>query len=223
MTARRTSTPRSERDELAEHAEKWATFVLANILWAILSIPLVTLPAATAGLFAFMSERARGRQPDFFRTFFGAMRRFWLKAGILTIIDLLVGGLVVLNAVIFPQMNIAADPVAFLAHSVTLFVAFALLSINLYAWSLMVLLEDLSFRQIIESSVSLVFAHRLWSLGLLVASALPILISLLLPQGIFVLATASATALIVSMGTWRVIRQHLPPELLQALQTAHGE
>ena len=61
------STPRTERAELAEHAEKWGTFVLANILWAILSIPLITMPAATAAACGGLSgpdgsSAARGQQ-----------------------------------------------------------------------------------------------------------------------------------------------------------------
>jgi uncharacterized membrane protein YesL len=218
MTTRRISTPRSERAELAEHAEKWATFIMANILWAILSIPLVTLPAATAGLFAYMSGRARGHQPDLFPAFMGAMRQHWRKATAIVGLDVLVGGLVVLNALIFPHMDITRDPMAFLARSVTMFVGLALLLINLYAWPLLVLLDKLNLRQIIESSASLVFAHPLWSIGLLIVVALPVLISLFLPQGIFVVATASVCALLTCTGAWRVILQHLEPEQLQALQ-----
>ncbi|MBK8027489.1 MAG: YesL family protein [Chloroflexi bacterium] len=219
-TARRRPTPASERAELAEHAEKWSTFVLANVLWAILSIPLVTLPAATAGLFAFMSERARGRQPDFFRTFMGGMRQHWRKATLLALIDLGVGGLVVANALILPSMDLGADPIAFLARSVTFFVALAALLINLYAWTLLVLLDSLTLRQILASSASLAFAHPVWSMIVLIVTALPVIISLFLPQGIFVLATVSASTLIACAGTWRAIRQHLSPELLAEFQPA---
>ncbi len=218
MTARRVSTPRSERAELAEHAEKWASFVMANILWAILSIPLVTLPAATAGLFAYMSARARGYQPDLFPTFLGGMRQHWRKATVIALLDALIGGLVIANALIFPHMDFTRDPVAFLARSVTIFVGLALLMINLYAWPLLVLLDTLTLLETITSSAALVFAHPFWSVGVLIVVALPVLISLLLPQGIFVLATASICALLTCMGTWRAIRQHLTPEQLKTLQ-----
>ncbi|MBL8131628.1 MAG: YesL family protein [Anaerolineae bacterium] len=222
MMTRRLSTPRSERAELAEHAEGWSGFVLANILWAILSLPVVTLPAATAGLFAYMSARARGQQPDVVSTFFGAFRRHWRKATLLACLDLLVGGLVVLNGLIFARMDFTADLLAVLARSVTLFVALALLLINLYAWSLLVLLETMSVRRLISSAAALVFSHPFWSMGVLAAAALPVAFSLLLPQGIFVIATASLCAWIVCAGTWRVIRVHLAPELLASLQ-AHSE
>ncbi len=203
------STPSSERAELAEQAEKWGALILANILWAILSIPLITMPAATAGLFNYMSARVRGLQPDFFRVFFEGMRLYWRKATVIGLIDALVGGLVILNVSIFPYMDFRADPIAFLSRSVTIFAALALLLINLYAWSLMVILPALTIRQILVNAAMFVFTHPLWSIVVLIAAVLPVVISLFLPRGMFVIATASACVLIVCMGTWRVIRQHL--------------
>lgn len=211
MASVQVSTPQKERAELAEHAEAWGTFVLANIVWAILSIPLVTLPAVTAGLFAFLSARARGEQPNFFQTFFEGIRQHWRKATLLALIDVCVGGMIGANTLILSHMNVSTDPIAFLSRSVTLFAALALLLINLYAWHLMVLLENLTVRQIMTSSVKLVFTHPLWSLGILIAASLPFLISFLLPQGIFVIATASIVTWIICKGTWIIIRQHLVP------------
>lgn len=217
MTARPRPAPRDDRAELSAHIEAWTTFILSNIVWFIVSIPLVTLPAATVGLFAYMSARVRGRQPDFFRTYFGAVRQHWRKATVIGVIDVVIGGLVILNLSIFPRMDMTADPFAFVARSMTIFVAAAALMLNLYVWSLIVLLEDASLKTLVENAAALVFTHPLWSLGVLIVSPLPTLISLLLPQGIFALATISLTVLIVTMGTWRVIRQHLDPELLQEL------
>lgn len=217
MTARPRPTPRDDRAELAAHIESWTTFILSNIVWFIVSIPLVTMPAATVGLFAYLSARVRGRQPDFFRTYFGAVRHHWRKAMVIGVIDFVIGGLIVLNLSIFPRMDMTADPFAFVARSVTVFVAAAALMLNLYVWSLMVLLEDASLKTLVENAAALVFTHPLWSVSVLIASTLPTLISLLLPQGIFALVTVSLTVLIATMGTWRVIRQHLDADLLQKL------
>ncbi|GEM_PF-1289419 len=213
----RVSTPRSEQNELIEHLEKWSTFVLANIVWAILSIPVITLPAATAGLFGYLSKRARGQQPDFFATFFGSVQRHWRKATVIALLNVLVGGLVIANFFILPMMDFNTDPLAFLARSVTLFMALTLLLLNLYAWSLMVLLEKMSVVQLIRASASLVFAHPLWSLLVLLGASVPVVISLFLPQGMFVIATISVCVLIICKGTWRVIRAHLSPEQLSLL------
>lgn len=196
------------RAELGEQFEKWGSFVLANLLWAILSLPLVTLPAATAGLFAVMAARARGKQPDLFPAFLGGMRRLWLKATVLMGVNILAGGLVGLNLVILPQMG-RNDPIAFLSGSVTLFGCLALLLLNLYAWPLLAL-TDVPLKRTLTVALALAFAHPLWSLGVLAAALAPVLASLLLPQAIFLIATASASALIACTGTWRVIRQHVP-------------
>src|SRR5258708_35686948 len=121
--------------------EKWASFVLANLLWSIFVIPVVTIPAATAGLFSVMSKRVRGQQHELFAEFFGSMRRLWLKATIVALVDLLLGGLLVVNLSIFPMMS-ANDVLGIISRSVTLFVGLLAVLVNLYVWSLMVMIEQ---------------------------------------------------------------------------------
>ena len=57
--------------------DKITTVVLANLLWFIFAVLIVTLPAATAGLFAVLVPLVRGRDVEIFATFFGTMRRQW--------------------------------------------------------------------------------------------------------------------------------------------------
>lgn len=216
MTSRPVTEKRhDDRSELAEQIESWGSFILANVLWSVFALLIVTLPAATAGLFAVMSKRARGQRGELFADFFGAMRRLWRKATALALLDLLAGGIVALNFWILPRMDMS-DPLAFLARSVTLFAGLAALLVNLYAWSLLVLVEA-SLRDLLEASLKLVFAYPLWSVGVLAAAALPVGFSLLLPQGFFLIASVAACMLIVNLGTWRVIRHHLPENALESL------
>jgi uncharacterized membrane protein YesL len=212
MTTRRLS---DDRAELSEQVEKWGSFIFANVLWSAFSIPIITLPAATAGLFAVMSKWARNERGELFAEFFSAMRRLWRKATALALLDLLVGGIVALNFLILPRMDMS-DPLAFLARSVTLFVGIAALLVNLYAWSLLVLV-DASLRDLLEASVRLVFAYPLWSVGVLAAATVPIAFSLLLPQGFFLIASVSVSVLMINLGTWRVIRRHLPQTALESM------
>lgn len=197
----------SERSELAEHLEKWASFLLANLLWSLACIPIITIPAATAGLFAVMSATARGQQIELFQEFFGTMRRLWLKSSLLMLLNLATGALILLNLTILPAMDMN-DPFAFLSRSVTVFVALIILMANLYAWSLLVIVEQ-PLKTSIESAFRLVFAYPVWSFGVLVAAVLPLAITLLLPQGFFFIATVSTSVLVINLGTWRVIRRHL--------------
>lgn len=204
---------RPKRSFQEEHAaffdqiELISTFVLANLLWAIVSIPLITMPAATAGLFNIMSRRVRGQSSEVFRDFVAGFRQYWLKATLVMLINLGIGGLVLLNLHIFSLMG-GMNPVAFLSRSLTLFFAVMLLLVNIYIWPLLVTTER-SLRDLVITAVKLVFAYPLRSTLIVIVGLLPIFISLLLPQGIFALLTVSVTIYILTRGTWPIIRQHI--------------
>lgn len=207
---------RRQYDDLWEQLDRWGAFVLANLLWVILALPLITLPAATAGLFAVMTRRARGQQPELFRVFFGAMRRYWWKALALALADGLLFGLIVLNLSLFPFMS-STDLLAWMSGSVTLMAGVVFLLANLYVWPLLILF-DLPPRQLAAMALKLVFAHPLESLGVLAATLVPVLISALLPRAVFLFVTAALCAYIICWGTWRVIRPHLSEDEIQALE-----
>ncbi len=207
---------RRQYEELWEQLDRWGTFILANLLWVVLALPLITLPAATAGLFAVMSRRARGQQPELFRVFFGAMRQYWWRALALALADVLLFGLIAVNLRLFPLMSIT-DPLAWMSGSVTLAAGLVLLLANLYVWPLLILF-DLPLRPLATMALKLVFAHPLESLGVLAAALVPVLISVLLPRAVFLFVTVALCAYIICWGTWRVLRPHLSEDELQALE-----
>jgi uncharacterized membrane protein YesL len=194
--------------EFFEHLDRWGTFIMANLLWVFMLIPIVTIPAATAGLFAVMSKWVRGKQSQVFQDFFEAVRQHWRTSTLLGLLDAAGVALILFNWSIFPLMEMS-NPLAILSRSMTVFAGVLLLAVNLYAWSLLVLL-DLPLRTLLKTSLQLVFLHPLWSIGMIIAAVLPIVISLLvLPGAALVLFTFSCCACIVSWGAWRVIRGHL--------------
>jgi uncharacterized membrane protein YesL len=202
---------RRRNDGLFDFLDKVATFVLANLFWVLLSIPLVTLPIATAGLFATMSLWVRGKSPEVFRDFFRGARQFWLKASLTGLIDTLIAGVIVLNLSIFRLMN-SSQFLSVLSQSATLFVALTTITVNLYLWPLMVTFNELSLSRLIITSTKLVFAYPIWSLFMFILAALPFAINLLLPAGMLVLASFSSAALLVNWGAWRIIQRYVPEE-----------
>jgi uncharacterized membrane protein YesL len=204
-----------DRDRNAEFfdlLDRASTFILANLLWVAVSIPLVTMPVATAGLFAVMTRWARGTRPNVFSDFFSAVRQHWRKATVVGVLDVLVGGLVYVNFLAFQRMDMS-HPVAIVSRSMTVFVTLAAIMVNLYLWPLMVTFDAMPVRRLLENSVRLVFAHPLWSFWMLVLALVPLVVSLFLPGAALVLATFSTIAFLVSKAAWRVIRRYAPEEV----------
>ena len=197
---------RNQTAELFDLLDRAANFVLANLLWVVLSIPLVTLPAATAGLFATMTPWARGKPTEVFRDFLSGVREHWRKATVVGLIDVLIGGLIYLNFVAFQRMDMS-NPIAIVSRSVTLFAALATIMVNLYLWPMMVSF-DMPVRRLVENSVRLVFAHPLWSFTMHIIALAPLVVSLFLPGAIWILATFSAVALLDSKAAWRIIQRY---------------
>jgi uncharacterized membrane protein YesL len=200
-----------DADDLRQHIDAYSGFVMANLLWALVALPIVTLPLATLGLMAVMSARVRGRMGNnLFAVFFQAIRTRWRPAMIIGLIDLAAGTLIALNTHSLSRMTFG-DPMLIVSGAVTLFGALTVLSANMYAWSILAL-DHIPARRVIEMSLRFAFAYPLRTFAMLIASGAVIAFSLLLPRGILVLATASAVAYIVAWGSWQVIQQHLTAE-----------
>lgn len=203
-----------------EKFDVWGTFVMTNLAWIVFSFPIITIPVATAGLFNVMSRWVRGKQPEFFHDFFGGIGRYWVKAVIIGLLDVLVGGIVLLNMRIL-LLTDTANPITLISSTMTFFAGLALLLLNLYIWSLLVLFDQ-SLWHIIQSSAKLVIVHPFWSIGVLIAAVVPILISLVLPRAIFLFGTISLSALIINKGTWHIIRRYVPEEELKLLEASEN-
>lgn len=197
----------AERTVFSEIVEVVGTFVLANLLWALSSMFVVTIPAATVGLFAVFVPWIRGQSVEPFAFFFGGARRHWRRATAVALIDLAIGALVTLNLLILPQME-SGQVLATLALSVTVLVAALALAVNVYTWPLLIL-QDLPLRDVLQNALKLALAHPGWTLLVLVLALSPLLLSLFLPQVVFLTLSFSTSALIITWGAWRVIRRYL--------------
>lgn len=195
--------------------DRLATLIIANIMWVFLSLMILPLPAATAGLFSVTTPLARNKDREFFATFFSTMRRQWRKATVLALIDLALGGLVFINLQALATIPLPEAVVWFL-RSLTMIVALVLLLTNLYAWPLLVMF-DLPMQRLIKVSLLLTLAHPLQSLFTLVIGAAPIVAGLFLPAWLMFVGFVSLSALAISWGSWRVIRQRASADELAEL------
>ncbi len=191
------------------------TFVLSNLVWFVLSVIILPMPAATAGLFAVLAPWVRGRDVEFFSTFFGTMRRKWLKSTVIVLVDVVIVVLLVVNFRILNFMGLP-DPLLWLFRGVYLAMTVVALLTNLYLWPLLVLF-DLGFRRLLNVSVRLAFAFPLWSALTLFLAALPLSLLLFAPLWLGVMGLVSLGVLIINWGTWRVIQRVATPEELAEL------
>jgi uncharacterized membrane protein YesL len=200
----------------SEALQKVSSFILANLLWILLSIPVVTFPAATAGLFATLGPWVRGKSASVFPNFFEGMQRHWVKSVLVAAVDLGIGGLVGGNLLILYSMNLPRIP-AILSLSATVTVALLAILVNIYIWPSMVMFET-SFRQLVGNSIRLVVRHPWWSILVLGMVLLIVGLSTLLPRFFVLFGTFSGCALVMCWGQWRVARRYLDADQLARLE-----
>src|SRR5579859_7534863 len=205
--------------DLMEILDRISGFALASLLWLFLSLPVITMPAATAGLFSVTSAWARHKPSELFRDFFWGMRRFWWKSTQIVLLEVAVGGLVVINLSILRQMNTAGTPLPLSIFSlgITVFGGLLALLVNLFVWPLLVVF-DLPLRKLLELALVMVFNHLGRSFLLLVVGLCPLLLGLVLPVGIMILVAFSACALLINWGAWQVIRLYVDDDQLLRLE-----
>ncbi len=163
-----------------DELDHWSTPLMANVLWALGSALVVTIPLALVGLLGVVFRWATHREPQVFAVFFGTIRRTWYKAYLAAALDLVVGGLVLINLRIFEFMDMSAI-FAFVSRSVTLSVAILLVLVNIYLWVL-IAVWDAPFQRLLKLSIQLVFAQPLWSVGIGIGCAAVLIFSSFYPS-----------------------------------------
>ena len=191
------------RDEL----DVWATPILANMLWVLFCIPVITVPLAFTGLFGVMYRWADDGDTQVFTNFFGTIRKTWHKAYPLFALDVMLGSFLYFNLLMFQVMDMG-NALAFLSRSATLFVVAIFVATNIVAWVL-VATWDVSLKRIIDFSVRLVFAQPIRVGAITIAFVFPFLVSPMLPVAVFVVATGAVAAYIACQGTRSVVGKHL--------------
>ena len=191
------------RDDL----DTWVSPILANMLWIVLSLPIVTMPLALVGLFATMFHWMDDRRTQVFSIFFRTIRRVWWKAYCLFLLDLLVGGFIAFNLLILSQMNLR-NPITMLSLGGTLFTALIFLAANIPAW-VFIAVWDVPLKQSLTVAIKLVFAQPIWTVALALVFSLIFVLSLALPAAVFITVSGALAAYIASWGSYYLLRKYI--------------
>ena len=206
----------SSQFDFLEFFNTLTNFILFNMLWLGGSLFIVTIPAVTAALFASVAPWARGQSPDTpLITFWQAIRRYWLRATVLGVIDFFLAGLVALNLYIIGRAGF--EQFIFVpAFILTSFFGLFLILANVYLWPLLVTLDQ-PLRSWLKNGLRLTMAHAFWGILVAVVALIPMAIGTLLPRFIFLTVSFAGSALLTYWGAWRVIQRYLDEEDRAAL------
>jgi uncharacterized membrane protein YesL len=193
-----------------DSANHWSTPIVANMAWVVLSLPFVTLPLATIGLFGVIFRWTVGQNISFFSVFFGTIRRNWLKSYLVFAVDLVIGGLVFINFRVFQLMDMTTV-LSFLSLSITIFVALQLVMVNVYIWPLLAV-WDRPLKEVVKFAFQLVFVRPLWAIIISVGVVASFVAAAFLPALVFITVAGAFTSYIACRGAWFIVRHYIDPQ-----------
>lgn len=205
---------------LLEHLHDYANLMLVNLLWLVTSLPLVTLPAATAGLSAVTDAWVRtGRRPDVVQLFFGVARRQFGRATLVALADAVLAAPLVMNLLIV-QRATDPGPLLLAARGTCVAGLVFLAAVNLVLWPALSNGDGLaaSWRR----AVAVVLSRPVQSLLTVAVSGLVVVLGLMLPRFVFLFIGVAAAAYAASWGVSRLERG-LPEVLRAGAGTGHLE
>lgn len=140
--------------------------MMLNLLFIVSSIFIVTIPPATAGLFAVTRKFIGGDEPPIFRTFWSAFRENLKQSYVVGIVFLLVGLIVWVDLRVFAVKHWAFGGAAAL---VLMFIALFAASTLMHIFPLMVHINQTT-RHLFTNAIRLNFLKPYLSLLILAAS-----------------------------------------------------
>jgi uncharacterized membrane protein YesL len=144
--------------------------VVGNILWLLLSLPIVTWPAATAGLFYLVrrvvqEEMEATLQEARLGDFWDGFREYWLRSSVLSVIDLAGLGLIAVALVFY--WGSTEEPLRWLVGPIGL-IGLAWITAQLYVYPLLLERTESSPLAIMREALLMALGYPLSSLSLLV-------------------------------------------------------
>jgi uncharacterized membrane protein YesL len=176
--------------------------VVANVLWLLMSLLIVTWPAATAGLFALVRRIVTEELDDVtletrIGDFWDGFRAHWQRGTLVTLLDLAGVGIIVVAFVFYGRSTV--EPLRWLVGPIAL-VLIAWLAANLYVYPLLLHRRYSTAWEVLREALLVALAYPLTSLSLLITSlvlAVPAVV--LAGPVLFVFFSAMATLQTVAL------------------------
>ena len=172
-----------------------------NVLWFVVSIPIVTVIPATAGLFYVTNLLAHDR-PVEWQDFFRGMRRYFWQSWLWGGMNFIAAILIFSNAIYYSQdSSIAAK----IARGVILVVAFLWVTIQVYLFPLLLEQEKPRIGLAFRNSLVLILKRPIYSLGVTVVMVIVVLFSTAFIWPVWMVITAAYCARLANKATIQTI------------------
>ena len=189
----------------------WSTYdhigllVLTNLLWVVLCLPVVTAPAATAGLFHVSRELARGKDASLRDFFVGFRLRFFpaLKVGLVDLAALLV---LWVNVDFYSRLRGGAAIPGMILAAAMVWVATFYLLMHAHLYPLLAGGES-SLRQLLRKSALLTLDNLPYTICVTL-QALSLSVLCVLTGAGLVLINGSAVAVLLTTGHRELLRKY---------------
>jgi uncharacterized membrane protein YesL len=189
--------------------------VVANILWLLLSLPIVTWPAATAGLFHLVrrvvQEELETSPGDAkLGDFWNGFRRYWLRSSVLSVIDLAGIGLIAVALAFYGGST--QEPLRWLVGPIGL-VALTWVTAQLYVFPLLLQRPESRPWEILREALLMALGYPLSSLSLLV-TVLVLSIAAIALAGPVLFVFFSAVAMLQTVALRQIVIQRGEPGMV---------
>jgi uncharacterized membrane protein YesL len=161
---------------LQDAFDSMAELVIVNILWVLLTIPVLTAPGALAGAY-YMTNLIAHRKPVTWRTFFEGFRQFFWLAWLWTLVNILAGFVVYSNFKFYEQFS--GTWVAYL-QGAALGAGILWMVLQLYVFPLLIEQEDRRLRIAWRNSFILLVSNPGLALLLILFLGLIVVLSVVL-------------------------------------------
>ena len=184
-----------------------------NILWIVVSLPLVTLPAATGGLFYLvyrivLEERDLDPQPAQIGDFWVGFRSYWKRSTWLVLLDL--AAFILLAVTLRFYLGSPAEPLRWLAGPVILILV-VWLGMQLYLFPSVIAYPEPTIRSIVQNAFMLVLSYPLYTLLLTIWLILLMAICIVLAGPVLLLLFALlALTQTIALRFIRIEREEIP-------------
>jgi uncharacterized membrane protein YesL len=183
--------------------------VTANLLWLLLSLPSVTWPAATAGLFSLVRQVVREELGEASRDaqlsdFWAGFRQHGLRGTLLTLLDL--AGLTAIVVVLAFYLQSPAEPLRWLSGPIAM-IGIVWLMAQIYLYPLLIQRTESNPLEVLREALLTALRYPLSSLSLLLTSIVVAVPAVIL-AGPVLIVLFSAMATLQTVALRQVLALH---------------